>query len=302
MQGSVTERPKVAVLKTVEVKASVGSNPTASAIYTCSMRTTVVTSFDEKYFTYASVMLKTFSENYSGTEQITVHCLVPSSLLGAESRMLDITGNLGNVSIKFITSELYEDFSKNSKTNLVNPWITNNAWHRVFMGSMLLDFDKAIYIDPDTVILRDVSPLFNFKLINKIAAYCDPGKISSGAQSVDTPYFNDGVFITDLNFWREIDIANSVIPYVEQVGVTEHIEQDMLNTFLSDHLAPLPYTFNTPSWFGNTDVMPRVIEDPLIVHFFGPHKPWQNRKAVDPWTPIWREKYSELTGINVLNS
>ena len=28
----MTERPKVAVLKTVEVKASVGSNPTASAI------------------------------------------------------------------------------------------------------------------------------------------------------------------------------------------------------------------------------------------------------------------------------
>ena len=53
-------------------------------------KTLVVTSFDENYFNYACVPIKTLGLNYSGTPKLNVRCLVPENLQKRESEFIDI--------------------------------------------------------------------------------------------------------------------------------------------------------------------------------------------------------------------
>ena len=53
-------------------------------------KTLIVTSFDEKYFKYACVPIKTLGMNYSRSEKLKVRCLVPENLQGRESEFIKI--------------------------------------------------------------------------------------------------------------------------------------------------------------------------------------------------------------------
>ena len=113
-------------------------------------KTLVVTSFDENYFNYACVQIKTLGLNYSGTPKLNVRCLVPEKLQKRESEFIDIIDQ-NNLDIKFITSEKYTKF-EDSGFAFEKDYITKNMHHRLFLGSTFIDYDKVIYIDPDTLI------------------------------------------------------------------------------------------------------------------------------------------------------
>jgi len=53
-------------------------------------KTLIVTSFDEKYFDYACVPIKTLGMNYSRSEKLKVCCLVPENLQERESEFIKI--------------------------------------------------------------------------------------------------------------------------------------------------------------------------------------------------------------------
>ena len=55
-------------------------------------KTSIVTSFDEKYFDYAAVMVKSLSNNYHEKNKLNLTCLVPKNLLDRETdfiRLID---------------------------------------------------------------------------------------------------------------------------------------------------------------------------------------------------------------------
>jgi lipopolysaccharide biosynthesis glycosyltransferase len=199
------------------------------------MKTVVVTSFDANYLQYSYVFVKTLSENYHGSTVLDLYCLVPEDVLGMENIFVENLGDVSNLNIKFICSDKFSKFSANERVS-GSEWISKNAWHRIFIPSLCKDFDRVVYIDSDTMIMRDVSPLINFNLTNKFAAFIENNFNSAERvfEDQDRVYFNAGVFVADLNYWRSLGLEEKMINDVLLHGVTLMLEQDRLNIAFND--------------------------------------------------------------------
>ena len=255
--------------------------------------TVIVTSFDENYYNYACVPVKTLGQNYSGNEKLHVRCLVPESLVEKQEKFINIVDE-DLLDIKFICSDSYlslveEGLAYESK------YITENMSHRLFVGSTFEEYKKIIYIDPDTLVVRDIEPLLNYPLTNKFLAVVEyTGMSKEVFGNPDLPYFNNGVFIADLDFWRSESLELKFVKWLKENGPTPCPEQDAMNAVLQGEWSPLPMTFNLLVFKLLEDSeFQKNFDNPLIVHFVGDLKPWGD-SDIPIWTKKWREIYNQL--------
>lgn len=262
------------------------------------MRTVLVTSFDENYMKYSYVFVKTLAENYHGVEPLTLFCLVPEDIVDLELNFISVLGNLNNLSVKFLCSSEFTEL-QNKKLLHGSSYISNNAWHRIFIPSIFTEYDRVIYIDSDTIVTRDIQPILDYSPYTTFAAFIEnnPEMSMSLFGSMDVPYFNAGVFIADLNYWRSENIQDKMVSTILSGKVTKFLDQDMLNKFFTNQLSPLPITFNYPAWYDeNYEV---YISNPIIVHFVGNMKPWKKHSSKSILPKKWRDKHMEITGIDL---
>lgn len=262
------------------------------------MKTVLVTSFDDNYMEYSKVFVKTLSENYSGKDIIDLYCLVPENILSYEQEFIDSVGDIGNLRLSFKCSKKFLDLS-NKLLLSGKDYITINAWHRIFIPSICSDFERAIYIDSDTIVLRDIDPIINFNEKSVFAAYIqdDPDLSMNLFGTYDRPYFNAGVFIVDLNYWRNSGIEDKMVNDIISSNTTSFLDQDALNVYFADVLTVLPITFNYPHWYHENDLT--YIKSPIIVHFIGPNKPWHNYQSKSIFPIRWKQKHYDITGIKL---
>lgn len=254
----------------------------------------LATSFDINYYNYVKVMLKSFSINYHGNEKLDFYCLVPQDLLDKEKNFIQEL-QVDNLNIKFITSPNFINFLDNYENipgaNTESIWITKNAYHRIFLSSVLPEIDKIIYIDPDCFIRRNVLPLLQYPDYNKFMATAEIHSPDPISLTWDRCYFNNGVFITFLNYWRENDLENKMLDYLYKNGATTHPEQDLQNIFFADVFYPLPQSFNTFAFYDKLKYLDIFVKpDPLIVHFAGHTKPWSgtyNSEYAVEWNDLY---------------
>lgn len=258
------------------------------------MRKVIVTSFDQNYIDYSRVMLYTLSINYHDETPLDVVCLVPANILHMQDYYIKSLG-LENLNISFVTSDKYLSMVEDG-IDTSHKDAASNCNHRMFIGSACADYDVAIYIDPDTIIMREVSPLLTYPLRNDFMAMVemtDANVVSFN--DPDRPYFSNGIFIADLNFWREEGIEEKLINLIKNGGPLFLAEQDAMNSILIDYWSPLPMSFNMFDWMVYAN--PHIAEansNPLIVHFVGVEKPWKSR-TITPYSNYWRKVYSDLS-------
>lgn len=264
------------------------------------LKTVIATSFDENLFKQTTVLLKTFYENYKDENAIDFYCLVPPELMIRESEFINYLGEMGNINVKFIYSEKWVDLVKD-KTLKGSLYITENAWHRIFLSSLFPDYNRAIYIDSDAMIVGDISELINYDVDAEMIAKFEISNVPFEIfNTQDRLYFNDGVFITNLDYWRENNLEQQMIDYVLENGSTLYIEQDLLNIFFEDKVAPLPQTFNFGPWQNEVWTIKNLNVSPVIVHWFGKEKPWSgSTHKEDKWKDSWIEKYKSLTKTDI---
>jgi lipopolysaccharide biosynthesis glycosyltransferase len=93
----------------------------------------------------------------------------------------------------------------------------------------------------------------------------------------DFTAFNAGILVLDLARMRADGFGREFIPFVEQYGMND---QEVLNCYAGPDRAELP-----PQW--NSFPTQEVVEDPKIIHWAGPLKPWRREYV------LLREKWSE---------
>jgi lipopolysaccharide biosynthesis glycosyltransferase len=251
-----------------------------------------VTSFDENYYEYSMVAVKSFGMNYHGKDILDVICLVPPEILGKGEDYSERI-NQKNLNIIFKTSNSY---LKLRQDRLSHPYHNtgDNCNHRIFLGSTCLEYDVAVYIDPDTITLRNVDNLINYPLRNKLSAlveYTDVNRISFNDQ--DRPYFNNGVFVADLGWWRDSLAEEKMVEWIKENGPTTFPDQDSMNAVFIDDWAPLPITmnyFNYRLWVDS--LIDEMIPEPMVVHFAGEEKPWRdmpNTKYGEAWRTFYNK-------------
>lgn len=260
------------------------------------MNRAIVTSFDGNYLEYSKVLIKSFARNYNGLDVLDFICLVPLDLVNREREYIASFDESvrAKLKISFRTSHQYEELVSTGSYSFVNvEHVTQNAMQRIFLASTLNEYGEVIYIDPDTLILRDVHPLLNYPLHNRLAAVTEPDYMNVRTfKDPDRPYFNNGVFITDLTYWRDNGLEDLMLRWLLDHGPTDCIEQDLMNRFFFEVWAPLPTSFNFRQEYAGLQIFSSC--EPLIVHFVGETKPWNLQGDTLEYEAAWLSYYREM--------
>lgn len=151
--------------------------------------------------------------------------------------------------------------------------------YRSFIPRLFPQYDKAIYIDADTVLAGDIGELFDIDLGDKVlAARVDP-KVAAAPEftnyvqnALGVParqYVNSGVLLMDLKKLRKLHYITKMTDLMKEFDASLVApDQDYLNIILKGKVLHLPTEWNAQ--FG-----PEMTADGVkLLHFNLGRKPW----------------------------
>lgn len=195
------------------------------------------------------------------------------------------------------------------------------TYYRLFVSSLLPhDVDKALYLDCDIIVRKSLLELWNTDISQYALAAVyqdDPLLLNTNELerlNIDSKYgyFNAGVILINLSYWRENQIEEKLYSYI--INNYERIvfhDQDTLNAVLKEQTKCLDCTWNMHATFFTKmiykfssphclvykqQILDGYGKDPAVVHFVGCYKPW-NWECVHPYKNEYF-KYLDLTPFN----
>lgn len=154
----------------------------------------------------------------------------------------------------------------------------------------IIDDDKVLYLDGDVLVRHNLMDIWNADL-NGVA--CGIVEDENGDDvcrhnrlGIQMPYFNSGVILFNLQYWRENNILQKLTDYISKNPRKCILpDQDALNAVLEHSVLLLDYSFNfQQKWFDGSQYVQLQYEkllkiksiglNPSIVHFCQEIKPW----------------------------
>lgn len=175
----------------------------------------------------------------------------------------------------------------------------------------MVDCDKLLYIDGDTIIKTDLLDIFNIELSSHyVAASLDPqsknARPSNSKWVRNGPYFNTGVLLMNTKLMRTNNLPDKLLDYRIN-GINDYMDQDAFNAVINYDFVIMPtyYNFSTVLFksrdlldFESTCNLPheQLLSDHVkkasILHFTGPWKPWNYYNVHGSF--IWYKIYRSL--------
>ena len=199
-------------------------------------------------------------------------------------------------------------------------YIPAEMWFRVFLGELLPEVERVLYLDCDTIVVDSLAPLAELGLGNAYVAAVRnlflPGHADRPARiglPPDQPYFNSGVLLLNLDAMRRDDCQTELLELARcGKGRLLFPDQDALNIVLGRRLIELHPRWNVMNSFlvfpwAREGAWATLIEEaasrPAIRHYEGPglSKPWHflysypdreayfDHRAQTPWPHVRRE-------------
>jgi lipopolysaccharide biosynthesis glycosyltransferase len=200
-----------------------------------------------------------------------------------EIRLLET--ELSNLGITFNVSSVDPNNFKNLSTK---GHITRAAFMRLELARTFADLEKLLYLDSDLVVTGSLNELWNIDLNDKpIAAVINAGKDGSVrlGLSEEHQYFNSGVLLLDLNYFRQNDIRQRAYKWLEENNSSRAFhDQDAFNVLYEKKVHILPKRYNMQAfWFRFYFSSQKTLKADIkkeykkhkIIHFSSGRKPWQ---------------------------
>jgi lipopolysaccharide biosynthesis glycosyltransferase len=249
----------------------------------------IVTQTDERYAQSLSVMLVSLFETNSNNI-INVFVLVPQDM--PEHIIEKITRSIKKFShnVKFfaLQPDIYTGL------RVVNH-ISSATYLKLSIDYALpANIRKVIYLDADILVRADIGELWRYDLGDSVVgAVLDEYVSGTVGRKIkarlgidpDSPYFNSGVLVIDLDRWREANVGLNALRFVrDHADRMTYNDQCALNWVLRNRWTSLPDCWNLQThglvderrWGYmeyTSDSFIRAKET-KIIHFTGPSKPW----------------------------
>jgi lipopolysaccharide biosynthesis glycosyltransferase len=173
-----------------------------------------------------------------------------------------------------------------------------STYYRLMISTLLPEScGKAIWLDSDMIVEGNLAELWEIDLGNKCALAVQDLVIPyvSSCYGIacykelgiprDAKYFNAGVMVVNLDWWRQQAVTDRVLAYLRKYRDTVCFwDQEGLNAVLAGQWGELDPRWNQissvsgRSFFSvehlDQTAYQQVVNDPWIVHFAGTWKPW----------------------------
>ena len=214
-----------------------------------------------------------------------------------------VSENAGKLFITNVDKDILKDVPMPDDKQLSH--ISIATYYRLFISKLLpKNIDKVIYLDCDIIVRQSLNELWEYNIENSAIAAVyqivdwNISAIKRLKYPVEYGYFNAGVLLINLAYWREHQIPDLLLSFVHNNKelIVFH-DQDVLNGVLYDKCLKLPCKWNMLSNFFQKNTLSvsdfnegilindykdykqqilQVINNPAIIHFVFKPKPWNS--------------------------
>lgn len=279
------------------------------------MRLNVLYQFNEKYVPFAGVSMVSLMENNKTIEDIHIYVLGENLTWHSQKKLTAQVQQYG-YQIHFINTDTLIEKMRGLKIPKYRGAYATNM--KMFVADYLKDdIDRLLYIDSDTIIYGDISPLAFLDMDNKpIAMVLDSlgarHKLEIGLDK-DDYYFNGGVILYDIKKWRYDKCMEKIQEHVKNYRAHYMApDQDILNVVLKKQIKKIDISYNIQpihtvysykqynrtfgqKMYYSEDEIKSAVNNPKIFHFFRylGEFPW-HRNSLHPFVPYF-DKYMKLS-------
>lgn len=235
-------------------------------------------SSDNNYAPFLAISLYSILKNNKGSHNIYI---LDIGISETNKSILKEIVKQYNSNILFIAID-EKDFSIFPKTI---EYISLATYARLNIANYIKDIEKIIYIDVDTLTNGSLSELWNIDINNHYLAACRDIFIDIENQeykkTIDLEkhsYFNAGVLVINLKKWREKDVIQEAIKWMNNYKEKmKYQDQDILNGIFKEKLKLINPRFNfTPSELSRikNKQYSETLMPITIYHYCGSKKFW----------------------------
>lgn len=174
--------------------------------------------------------------------------------------------------------------------------LSKETYYRLLIGDILPeDVHKILYLDPDIVINKDLSELYDVDLTGKVVAaarhlpfFVEKFNLVRLRMKLKSHYINAGVLLINLDEWRNAVTLQEILDYISSsIKRLWLADQDVINKFFEfstvciderrynlDEKVFRRYSSNRVRKSKRID-LDWVRKNTSVIHFNGKHKPWR---------------------------
>lgn len=273
----------------------------------------ILCSTDHNYIMPTGVMLTSLLMHHAELK-VHIHVMINQSVTETDRRSLHRVVSIStkaDISFYLMEDKLFREFPIGE--NYQSAHITTMAtYYRLYATKVLPQtIDKVLYLDGDIIVRSSLHQLWNIDMDDIPIGGVPDSTYSSVVHynrlryPVSQGYFNAGVLLINLKYWREHNVLCDFLQIVkEKKEVLACHDQDVLNYIFRKNKLLLPLKYNMQNCFlYRRDMVPlpwtfdEQIADgqksPVIIHYVTAPKPWHS----DCRHPYKQEfvKYRDMT-------
>lgn len=231
---------------------------------------------DNKFVPYMMVTMKSLIENSSPKRTYLIHVLHTD--ISIHNQGLVKTLETPNCMIEF--NNVSKELSQIEKKISLRDYYSATTYYRLFIADMFPQYDKVVYIDSDTIVLKDIAGLVDYDLEdNYIGAIRDQlvaqtdlyGDYAEKVLGVSREaYFNAGVVVINCKQFRKKGIQKQFIDFLNTYCFVVAQDQDYLNILCKNKVLWIDGKWNV-QMYGNVSCEEKDI---ALIHYNLAAKPW----------------------------
>lgn len=235
----------------------------------------------DNYTPYAYVSIKSLIDHTDPKKDYTITLLVQQISDEHKKSLEDLSTNNIHVQIFHIDDDMVKPIHNIKENYLRAQFFTMSIFYRLFIPELFPQYDKAVYLDADTIICTDIAKMYEIDIADNMFASCPDlsirympllQKYIKECQGIfpAEKYINNGVILFNMKAFRDKKFVDKFY-YLMNKYHFDNVDPDQayMNEICEDKIYHLP-----KEW----DAMPNEsipeIQDPKIVHYNLFFKPW----------------------------
>lgn len=274
---------------------------------------TAVMAASDNYVPYLSVLLQSIADTASSERKYDL-VVMTTDISKDNQALLKAQIERSNISLRFYD---VGPVALNRMGDLkLRGHFQIETYYRLLMQEIFADWDKALYLDSDMVVLRDIAELFDTDVSAHLLAACkdaDTAGLYNGYDPARKEYMDDmlrikepyeyfqaGTILFNLAKFRETYDVDSMLALASQQS-WKLLDQDVLNMLAQGCVKHVPMEWNVMTDWRGIRIKriirraPKFLYDeymaarktPAIVHYAGTEKPWDDPDS-DMAHHFWR--------------
>ena len=231
---------------------------------------------DNDFVKYTVVSLQSAMENATKENRYRAYILHVDIKEEMQSKIKAMSRE--NFEISFV--DVREYLESISDRLPIRDYYSKTTYYRMFIAEMFPEYDKAVYIDSDTIVLGDMAELYHKDLKDfyvgaaheQVMVQTDVyGEYVEKVLGIDRNYyFNAGLLLINCKAFRENKILEQFVALLDEYTFVVTQDEDYLNLLCKDKVLWLEQQWNMEV-FGE---IPYAEDTFKVLHYIMVSKPW----------------------------